>query len=77
MTTRLRDAPTIIVFSSPLPPSSHSTCGDVKEARSPTTTVLVVATEEVLLSVTSDLSRRASFHEVSRNSSPISFSNFV
>lgn len=48
--------------------------GDVEETRSAASAIVVAPAEIVFLSVASDLSRRASLHEVSGDSSPISFS---
>jgi len=50
---------------------------DIKEARSAATAIDVESPEEVLLSVTCDLSRSSSLDEVSRDSSPVSLSDLL
>lgn len=56
---------------------SNRFSGDVEEARSTAATVEIGPPEEVLLSMTGDLGRSTSFHEIPRNSSPISFANLL
>lgn len=56
---------------------SYRVGGDIKETGSPAAAVLGVTAEEVLLSMTSNLCRRTSLHEVSRNPSPISFTDVL
>ena len=52
---------------------NYSVSGDVEEARSAAAAVEIGAAEEVLLSMACNLRWRASLHEVSRYSSPVSF----
>lgn len=51
--------------------------GDVKEARTAAPAIEVAPAEEVLLSMASDLSRRASLDIFLRNSFPVSFPNLL
>lgn len=51
--------------------------GDIKEARSAATAIVIVPAKKVLLRVASDLRRRPSLDEVSRDSSPIAFPNLL
>lgn len=46
---------------------------DVEEAGSTAAAILIRTAEEILLSMTRDLSRCSSFNEVSRDASPVSF----
>lgn len=52
-------------------------CGDIEEARSAASAIVVVPAEKVLLRVASDLRRCPSLDEVPRDSSPIAFPNLL
>lgn len=52
---------------------SYRIGGDVEETRSTTSPIMIVPPEKVLLSMASHLSRSPSLDEVSRDSSPVSF----